>query len=190
MPALSSTFFLQSPVCFSWRSRMHNHTVKNKSLDLFQPVWSLASGCLVKQSTHLLFQLLFDLLQIGPEIHRHFVFGAQQSSQHSVGRHPHPFEDWLLEILPIQILNLRFQVINLKEAATETYAGRTWRGTDVGFTSLLDFLTLSSMSYRSSSTRSICLWSFRHSSWKWGVSKIESSCCLDMLLCWNLDLRF
>lgn len=56
------------------------------------------------------------------------------------------------------LTSVRVGTVNIKE------------GTDI-CTSLLDLLTLSSMSYRSSSTKSICLWSFRHSSWKWGIKE-------------------
>lgn len=48
-------------------------------------------------------------------------------------------------------------------------------GMDICCTSLLHFLTLRSMSYRSSSTKSICLWSFRHSSWKWGINERQQA---------------
>lgn len=52
------------------------------------------------------------------------MFGAQQSGQHGVGRHPHLLEYWLLEILPVQILNLRLQIIDLKQTATEMHPGK------------------------------------------------------------------
>lgn len=121
MPALSSMFFLQSPVCFSKRSRRQNQTKSDNALqpacDLMEIRWlNFDFGfCLAERSTHLLFQLLLDLLQVGPQIHGHLVFGAQQGSQHGIGWHPHPLQDRLLEILPVQILNLWLQIIYLKK---------------------------------------------------------------------------
>lgn len=65
-------------------------------------------------NSHLLFHFLFDLLQVGSQVHGHFMFGAQQSGQHGIGRHPHFLQSWLLK-LPLQILDHYLQVINLTD---------------------------------------------------------------------------
>ncbi len=55
--------------------------------------------------THLLFDLLLDLFQVGSQVHGNLVLGSQQSLKHSVSRHAHFLQRRLLE-LALQVDNL------------------------------------------------------------------------------------
>ena len=63
--------------------------------------------------THLLFHLLLDLLQVGPQIYGYLVFGAQQGTKHGISRHVHFLQDWFLE-LALEVLHLHLRVFSLQ----------------------------------------------------------------------------
>ena len=63
--------------------------------------------------THLLLDLLLDLLEAGPQVHVDCVFGAQQGLQHGVSRHAHLLQGRLLH--SSQVHHLDLQVLNLGE---------------------------------------------------------------------------
>ena len=63
--------------------------------------------------SHLLLDLLLDLLETGPQVHGDLVFGAQQGRQHGVSRHAHLLQGWLLHAH--QVNNLDLQILDLGE---------------------------------------------------------------------------
>lgn len=56
--------------------------------------------------------LLLHRLEVGSQVHGALVFGAQESSHHLVGRHPHLPQRRLLELAP-KILHLQLQLVDL-----------------------------------------------------------------------------
>lgn len=62
--------------------------------------------------THLLLYFLLDLFQIGPQVHGHLVFGAQQGLEHGVCWHAHLLQGRLLK-LALQVLHFQSQILDL-----------------------------------------------------------------------------
>ena len=75
------------------------------------------SNCVT--SSHLLLDLLLDLLQVGSQVHGHLVFSSQQSLQHGVSRHTYFLQGGLLHAA--QLRNPQLQLSDLK---TQTDAQR------------------------------------------------------------------
>ena len=63
-------------------------------------------------SSHLLFDLLLDLLQVGSQVHGHLVFSSQQRLQHGISRHADFLQGGLLH--SAQLHHLQLQLSDLK----------------------------------------------------------------------------
>lgn len=61
--------------------------------------------------------LLLHGLEVGSEVHRTLVLGAQESSHHLIRRHPHLPQGRLFE-LASEVLYLQLQLVDLKRKGT------------------------------------------------------------------------
>ena len=104
----------------------------------------------VRVGAHLLCVLLLHRLEVGAQVHRHLVLGAQQGAQHGVRGDAHTPQRRALE-LPAQVQHLELQVLDLRGAGgsglrarppgtpvttatswTDTYVPSSAVGTEVG----------------------------------------------------------
>ncbi len=127
--------------------------------------------CIAIVCAHLLLDLFLDLFEVGSQVQRHLVFGAQQSLQHGVSRHAYFLKSGFLEFT-YQVLNLYLQIVNLKNThCVICWKSSPWRinksenRIHAFKTSFSLLATLRDRSYLSSSTTSVFWWSSLHRSW-------------------------
>ena len=76
------------------------------------------------EETHLLFVLLLDLLQVGPQVHVDCVLGAQQSFQHGVGWHTHFLQSGLLHACQVDHFDLQIIDLSATRAASKSHKAK------------------------------------------------------------------